>query len=162
MLDRFRAWYDDRGVSAETFLSVHALRPTSPLDFDRRIDAVNHFRNLPEAAALAAANKRVSNILAKQGDGISTDTVSALLQEKAEVDLAQQLDTVEHEITPLFERGQYREALEQLAHLRSSVDNFFDQVMVMCDDETVKQNRLSLLARLRRLFLGVADISLLG
>jgi glycyl-tRNA synthetase beta chain len=162
MLDRFRAWYEDRGVSAETFLAVHALRPTNPLDFDRRIDAVNHFRNLPEAVALATANKRVSNILAKQSHPISTEIDSTLLQEKAEFELAHQLATVEHEVSPLFERGQYREALERLAHLRSSVDNFFDQVMVMCDDDAVKNNRLALLARLRQLFLGVADISLLG
>lgn len=162
MLDRFRAWYDDRGISAETFLSVHALRPTSPLDFDRRIDAVNHFRNLPEAAALASANKRVSNILTKQGGDISTDTNPSLLHEQAERELCAQLDMIEREITPLFERGEYRSALERLAQLRQSVDNFFDQVMVMADDEALKLNRLALLARLRRLFLGVADISLLG
>jgi len=162
MLDRFRAWYDDRGISAETFLSVHALRPTSPLDFDRRIDAVNHFRNLPEAATLASANKRVSNILTKQGGDISTDTNPSLLHEQAERELCEQLDAIEREITPLFERGEYRNALERLAQLRQSVDNFFDQVMVMADDEALKLNRLALLARLRRLFLGVADISLLG
>jgi len=162
MLDRFRAWYDDRGISAETFLAVHALRPTSPLDFDRRIDAVNHFRNLPEAAALASANKRVSNILTKQGGDISTDTNPSLLHEQAERELCAQLDAIEREITPLFERGDYRSALERLAQLRQSVDNFFDQVMVMADDEALKLNRLALLARLRRLFLGVADISLLG
>lgn len=162
MLDRFRAWYDDRGVSAETFLSVHALRPTSALDFDRRIDAVNHFRNLPEATALAAANKRVSNILAKQGGSISTETNAALLHEQAERDLSNQLDSIEREITPLFERGEYRDALELLAQLRTTVDLFFDQVMVMAEDDALKQNRLALLARLRRLFLGVADISLLG
>jgi glycyl-tRNA synthetase beta chain len=162
MLDRFRAWYDDRGISAETFLAVHALRPTSPLDFDRRIDAVNHFRNLPEAAALASANKRVSNILTKQGGDISTDTNPSLLHEQAESELCAQLDAIEREITPLFERGEYRTALERLAQLRQSVDNFFDQVMVMADDEALKLNRLALLARLRRLFLGVADISLLG
>ena len=162
MLDRFRAWYDDRGISAETFLSVHALRPTSPLDFDRRIEAVNHFRNLPEAAALAAANKRVSNILSKQGGAISTDTDSSLLHEQAERDLASQLDSIEREITPLFEQGAYRDALERLAQLRTTVDLFFDQVMVMAEDESLKLNRLALLARLRRLFLGVADISLLG
>jgi glycyl-tRNA synthetase beta chain len=162
MLDRFRAWYDDRGISAETFLSVHALRPTSPLDFDHRIDAVNHFRNLPEAAALASANKRVSNILTKQGGDISTDTNPSLLHEQAERELCEQLDAIEREITPLFERGEYRNALERLAQLRQSVDNFFDQVMVMADDEALKLNRLALLARLRRLFLGVADISLLG
>lgn len=162
MLDRFRAWYEEKGVSAEIFLSVHALRPTSPLDFDRRIKAVNHFHKLPEAAALAAANKRVSNILAKQGGDISTETNPDLLQEKAERDLASQLDLIEHEITPLFEQGQYQDALERLAHLHDPVDNFFDQVMVMAEDEAIKLNRLALLARLRRLFLGIADISLLG
>ncbi|MBV0933779.1 glycine--tRNA ligase subunit beta [Marinobacterium weihaiense] len=162
MLDRFRAWYDDRGISAETFLAVHALRPTSPLDFDRRIDAVSHFRNLAEAEALAAANKRVSNILSKQGGDISSAVNADLLQEAAEQALASALTSAEHELQPLFEQGDYRTALERLAGLRDVIDSFFDNVMVMADDEAIRANRLALLKRLRRLFLGVADISLLG
>lgn len=162
MLDRFRAWYDDRGISAETFLAVHALRPTSPLDFDRRIDAVSHFRNLAEAEALAAANKRVSNILSKQGGEIASEIDTALLQEDAEKALAAALTSAEHDLQPVFEQGDYRTALERLAALREVIDTFFDNVMVMAEDEAVRANRLALLKRLRRLFLGVADISLLG
>lgn len=162
MLDRFRAWYDDRDISAETFLSVHALRPTSPLDFDRRIDAVSHFRNLAEAASLAAANKRVSNILGKQKGDIATAVDSDLLQEDAEKALALALSEAEHDLQPLFEQGDYRTALERLAGLREVIDTFFDNVMVMADDDATRTNRLALLKRLRRLFLGVADISLLG
>ncbi len=162
MLDRFRAWYDDRGISAETFLAVHALRPTSPLDFDRRIEAVSHFRNLAEAASLAAANKRVSNILGKQKGEIATDVDAELLQEDAEKALAAALTEVEHDLQPVFEQGDYRRALEKLAALREVIDSFFDNVMVMADDEAIRANRLALLKRLRRLFLGVADISLLG
>lgn len=162
MLDRFRAWYEDRDISAETFLAVHALRPTSPLDFDRRIEAVSHFRKLAEAESLAAANKRVSNILGKQKGEIATDVDADLLQEEAEKALASALAEVEHDLQPVFEQGDYRSALEKLAALREVIDSFFDHVMVMADDEAIRANRLALLKRLRRLFLGVADISLLG
>ncbi len=162
MLERFRAWYDDRGISAETFLSVHALRPTSPLDFDRRVQAVSHFRNLPEADSLAAANKRVSNILSKQEGEVASDVDASLLTEVAEKALAAAITTIEAEVQPLCEQGDYRSTLEKLASLREAIDSFFDSVMVMADDSAVRTNRLALLKRLRRLFLGVADISLLG
>ena len=162
MLERFRAWYEERGISAEIFQSVLALRPTRPLDFDRRIDAVSHFSYLPEAAALASANKRVGNILAKQGGSAPADVDPGLLEAQAELALYEQLERMEQEVTPLFQQGEYRSALERLAQLRRHVDTFFDQVMVMVDDDAIKQNRLALLARLRRLFLAVADISLLG
>jgi glycyl-tRNA synthetase beta chain len=162
MLERFRAWYEERGISAEIFQSVLALRPTRPLDFDRRIDAVSHFSYLPEAAALASANKRVGNILAKQGGSAPADVDPGLLEAQAERALYEQLERMEQEVTPLFQQGEYRSALERLAQLRRHVDTFFDQVMVMVDDDAIKQNRLALLARLRRLFLAVADISLLG
>ena len=162
MLERFRAWYEDRDISAETFLSVHALRPTSPLDFDRRVQAVSHFRNLPEAGSLAAANKRVSNILSKQDGDVSADLDESLLAEEAEKALAKAITAIETEIQPLCEQGDYRSTLEKLASLRTDIDNFFDNVMVMADDAAVRANRLALLKRLRRLFLGVADISVLG
>jgi len=162
MLERFRAWYEDRDISAETFLSVHALRPTSPLDFDRRVQAVSHFRNLPEAGSLAAANKRVSNILSKQDGDVSADLDESLLAEDAEKALAKAITAIETEIQPLCEQGDYRSTLEKLASLRTDIDNFFDNVMVMADDAAVRANRLALLKRLRRLFLGVADISVLG
>jgi glycyl-tRNA synthetase beta chain len=162
MLERFRAWYEDAGINAEVFLSVVALKPSRPLDFDRRVKAVNHFRSLPEAAALAAANKRVSNILSKQGVTGIAEVSNALLTEAAEKSLAADIDAQKAVLAPLFAEGKYQEALESLAGLRTSTDAFFEDVMVMADDEAVKNNRLALLSQLRALFLGVADISVLG
>ncbi|SNC61589.1 glycyl-tRNA synthetase beta chain [Marinobacter sp. es.048] len=162
MLERFRAYYDEQGIGAEVYLAVHARRPTRPLDFDRRVKAVDAFRQLPEAQALAGANKRVSNILTKQGGDSIGETVDAsLLQDSAEKALAEQVDQQSAKVVPLFENGDYASALSSLASLRAPVDNFFDEVMVMADDEAVRNNRLALLNRLRNLFLRVADISLL-
>ncbi|AOY89394.1 glycine--tRNA ligase subunit beta [Marinobacter salinus] len=162
MLERFRAHYDELGIGAEVYLAVHARRPTRPLDFDRRVKAVEAFRQLPEAQALAGANKRVSNILTKQGgDSIGETVDSKLLQDSAEQALAEQVNQQADKVLPLFENGDYARALRSLAALREPVDNFFDEVMVMADDEAVRNNRLALLNRLRNLFLRVADISLL-
>ncbi len=162
MLDRFRAHYDEQGIGAEVYLAVHARRPTRPLDFDRRVKAVEAFRQLPEAQALAGANKRVSNILTKQGGDSIGETVDAsLLQDSAEKALAEQVDQQSARVLPLFENGDYASALSSLASLREPVDSFFDEVMVMADDEAIRNNRLALLNRLRNLFLRVADISLL-
>ena len=162
MLERFRAHYDEQGIGAEVYLAVHARRPTRPLDFDRRVKAVEAFRQLPQAQALAGANKRVSNILTKQGGDSIGETVDAsLLQDAAEKVLAEQVDQQSAKVLPLFDQGDYAEALTSLASLREPVDNFFDEVMVMADDETIRNNRLALLNRLRNLFLRVADISLL-
>jgi len=162
MLDRFRAWYEDAGINAEVFLSVLALKPSRPLDFDRRVKAVNHFRTLNEASALAAANKRVSNILNKQGVEGTAEINAALLAEKTEKTLATAIESQKALLAPLFAEGKYQEALESLSSLREPVDAFFDNVMVMADDEAVKNNRLAILSQLRALFLGVADISVLG
>ncbi|SFL93804.1 glycine--tRNA ligase subunit beta [Marinobacter zhejiangensis] len=162
MLERFRAHYEEQGIGAEVYLAVHARRPTRPLDFDRRIKAVEAFRQLPEAQALAAANKRVSNILTKQGgEAIGEAVDNSLLQDDAEKALAEQVAAQSEAVLPLFEQGDYGAALSSLANLRQPVDNFFDQVMVMADDEAIRNNRLALLNRLRNLFLRVADISLL-
>lgn len=162
MLERFRAYYDERGIGAEVYLAVHARRPTRPLDFDRRVKAVEAFRQLPEALALASANKRVSNILTKQGgDSIGEAVDNALLQDAAEKTLAAKVEEQAQNVLPLFEQGDYASALTSLASLREPVDIFFDEVMVMADDEAVRNNRLALLNRLRNLFLRVADISLL-
>jgi glycyl-tRNA synthetase beta chain len=124
MLERFRAWYEDAGINAEVFLAVLAIKPSRPLDFDRRVKAVNHFRSLTEANALAAANKRVSNILSKQGVTGTTDVDSALLSEEAEKSLAAAIDTQKAALAPLFAEGKYQEALESLAGLRAPVDAF--------------------------------------
>ena len=162
MLERFRAHYEEQGISPEVYLAVHARRPTRPLDFDRRVKAVEAFRQLPEALALAGANKRVSNILTKQGgDSIGESIDSELLQDKAEITLADQIRQQADKALPLFEKGDYATALSSLASLREPVDNFFDEVMVMADDEAVRNNRLAMLNLLRNLFLRVADISVL-
>ncbi len=163
MLERFRAFYEEQGISAEVYLAVHARRPTRPLDFNRRVKAVDSFRKLPEAEALAAANKRVSNILTKQGgSSIGEQVDNALLQDKAEIALSEQVSQQAEKVIPLFDQGDYGTALSSLADLRASVDAFFDEVMVMADDEAVRNNRLALLNRLRNLFLRVADISVLS
>lgn len=160
-MGRFRAWYQDQGISVDVILAVLARRPTSPADFDSRIKAVTHFRSLEQAAALAAANKRVSNILAKVEGDIASDIDSNLLQESAEQALASKLNELQPQLEPLFANADYQQALALLASLRESVDTFFEDVMVMADDEALKQNRLALLSKLRAQFLHAADISLL-
>ncbi|MEH6576221.1 MAG: glycine--tRNA ligase subunit beta [Amphritea sp.] len=162
MLDRFRAWYEAKGIAVEVFLSVLAVKPSRPLEFDKRVKAVSHFRTLSEAGALAAANKRVSNILSKQGVSDAQVVSEELLQDAAEKTLAAAISAKQSSLTPLFQKGDYKAVLEQLADLRPDVDRFFDDVMVMADDESVRNNRLALLSQLRSLFLGVADISVLG
>ena len=165
---RYRAMYEDQGIAVDTILAVQALSPDSPLDFDRRIRAVQHFRALPQAAALAAANKRVANILAKEADqasllsqGAANIVDPSLLVEAAEQALFAQLEALEPVVQPLLAAREYTPALSKLAALRESVDQFFDQVMVNTDDAALKLNRLRLLARLRGLFMSVADVSVL-
>ncbi|WP_150305619.1 glycine--tRNA ligase subunit beta [Pseudomonas saliphila] len=162
IFDRLRARYEDEGIDVAVYQSVRAVTPTSPLDFDQRIQAVQAFRRLPEAEALAAANKRVANILSKADIAIETTVDSALLNEPAEVELARAVQDAERAAEPLARNRQYTGSLESLATLREPVDAFFDQVLVNAEDPAIKANRYALLARLRGLFLGVADISLLG
>ncbi|EKO3793080.1 glycine--tRNA ligase subunit beta [Vibrio metschnikovii] len=161
MLGRFRAWYQDEGFSVDVIQAVLARRPTKPADFDQRVKAVSHFRELEAAEALAAANKRVGNILAKFAGQLPAEVALALLQEPAEKALAQDVAVMSEALEPVFASGDYQQALSQLASLREPVDAFFDNVMVMADDEALKQNRLTLLNDLRNLFLQIADISLL-
>ncbi|SHI23680.1 glycine--tRNA ligase subunit beta [Ferrimonas marina] len=161
MLARFRAWYQEAGFPADVIQAVLALRPTRPLDFDQRVKAMQHFRSLDAAEALAAANKRVGNILAKV-DGEIADSVDAgLLQEDAEKALATKLSEVAQAITPLYANGDYQAGLVKLAELRESVDQFFDNVMVNAEDPALRANRQALLKQLRSLFMQVGDISLL-
>ncbi|RUR35794.1 glycine--tRNA ligase subunit beta [Vreelandella populi] len=161
MLDRFRAWGQEEGISTEMYLAVRARPVTNPLDFARRLRAVKAFSQREEAAALAAANKRVSNILGKQAHDGSTQVNQQLLQEDAERTLFEAVTQCQASVTPLFKAGDYQQALDTLATLREPVDAFFDDVMVMADDEAARRNRLALLASLQALFLKVADISLL-
>ena len=158
---RYRATYQANGFSAELIQSVLDRRPTKPVDFDKRIQAVAKFQVLPEAAPIAAANKRISNILAKVKGDISDEINVDLLSESAEKALSEKLIALEATLAPLFAKKDYESALFELASLQAPVDAFFDNVMVMAEDEAVKQNRLAMLKRLRNLFLQVADVSVL-
>lgn len=160
MLDRFRAWYDDQTIPINVFQSVNAKKLSHPLDINHRVQAVNYFRQLPEADALAVANKRVANILSKV-DFQQTEVDQNLLQESAEKTLAAVVLKKQQEVSPLFAARDYQAALTALATLREPVDDFFDHVMVMVDDKALKTNRLALLQQLRNLFFEVADISCL-
>jgi glycyl-tRNA synthetase beta chain len=161
MLGRFRAWYQDEGYTVDTIQAVLARRPTRPADFDARMKAVSHFRTLEAASALAAANKRVSNILAKSEETLNDRVNSATLKEPEEIALALQVVVLRDKLEPVFAAGRYQEALVELAELREPVDAFFEKVMVNVEDKDLRINRLSMLAKLRELFLRVADISLL-
>ncbi|WP_114720191.1 glycine--tRNA ligase subunit beta [Vibrio cholerae] len=161
MLGRFPTWYQDAGFSIDIIQAVLARNPTKPADFDQRVKAVSHFRALEEAEALAAANKRVGNILAKYDGELGEEIDLALLLEDAEKALAEAVEIMAEALEPAFATGNYQEALSKLAGLRAPVDAFFDNVMVMADDEALKKNRLTLLNKLRNLFLQIADISLL-
>ena len=161
MLGRFRAWYQEQGFAIDTIQAVLARRPTRPADFDARMKAVTHFRTLEEAAALAAANKRVSNILSKSDDALNDTVLASLMNAPEEIRLAAYVTDLKTQLAPLYAEGKYQEALTELASLREAVDAFFDSVMVMDKDDNIRSNRLTLLNELRNLFLGVADISLL-
>ncbi len=162
IFDRLRARYEDEGIDVAVYQSVRSVHPDSPLDFDQRVQAVQAFRRLPEAEALAAANKRVANILAKADSTVPGTVDQQLLSETAEQALAAALSDAEAAVAPLARQRQYSATLNRLAALREPVDAFFDQVLVNAEDERIRANRYALLARLRGLFLGVADISLLG
>ncbi|PCE68404.1 glycine--tRNA ligase subunit beta [Salinivibrio sp. YCSC6] len=161
MLGRFRAWYQDMGYSVDIIQAVLARRPTKPADFDSRVKAVSHFRSLEEAEALAAANKRVGNILAKYDGELPSSVDTSLLQEDAEKALADVVAEKVAAVKPLFADSDYQGALTELAQLRTPVDTFFDNVMVMADDPALKANRLAMLHLIREQFLNVADISVL-
>ena len=163
ILERFKSWYKEEGIGSEVFAAVSALGLSNPLDINARVQAVQQFSQLPESVALAAANKRVSNILAKQLADTSPVSLDAkLLQENAEQQLASEIERLTTLVTPLLERRDYSGVLSQLAKLREPVDSFFDQVMVMAEDPEVRNNRLALLHSLRQLFINVADISQLA
>ncbi|WP_437880272.1 glycine--tRNA ligase subunit beta [Pseudomonas sp. LRF_L74] len=162
IFDRLRARYEDEGVDVAVYQAVRALNPGSPLDFDQRVKAVQAFRKLADAEALAAVNKRVSNLLAKF-DGQLPESVQAhYFDNPAEFALYSAIKQAENAVQPLADERRYGEALEQLATLRGPVDAFFEGVLVNAEDANIRANRYALLARLRALCLGVADISVLG
>ncbi|KPW98516.1 MULTISPECIES: glycine--tRNA ligase subunit beta [Pseudomonas syringae group] len=162
IFDRLRARYEDEGVDVAVYLSVRALQPASALDFDQRVQAVQAFRKLPQAAALAAVNKRVSNLLSKAEGSIAQTVEPKYFDNANEFSLYSAIQQADHAVQPMAAERQYSESLARLAMLREPVDAFFEAVMVNAEDANVRANRYALLSRLRGLFLGVADISLLG
>ncbi len=159
LMERLRRYYLDAGVSPDTFEAVLAINTTKPLDFHQRLLAVTEFRKLSEAESLAAANKRIGNILKKSNTKIESSIDNKLLSEEAEIKLATSLNDYEQKLAPMLDKRDYKSALSTLAGLREDVDRFFDSVMVMCEDEDIKNNRLALLNSMHTLFLQIADIS---
>ncbi len=162
--ERLRRYFLDRdaGLDTETFDAVLARQPSSLVDFERRLGAVQAFITLPSASSLAAANKRIANILKKAGDQGALAVKEKLLKEAAELELWAALKAARETLDPMLERREYTAALSELAKLRSVVDQFFDDVMVMVEDKATRKNRLALLTELRALFLDVADVSKLA
>jgi glycyl-tRNA synthetase beta chain len=163
VIERLRAYYveGDAGftVTTEMFDAVLATRPASPLDFDARLRALVEFLRLPEAQALAAANKRIANILRKSTEPVGDRVDSDRLLDPAEQILGEQVEAIGRQVEPRFKARDYTEALKSLAVLRDAVDAFFDSVMVMADDPTLRANRLALLKRMQGLFMHAADLS---
>lgn len=162
IFDRLRARYEDQGVDVAVYQAVRAVNPVSPLDFDQRVQAVQAFRKLPEAEALAAANKRVSNLLGKADGKVATSIAAHYFDTPSEFALNAAIQQAEQAVQPLAQARMYNEALAKLASLRTPVDSFFETVLVNAEDPNVRANRYALLAKLRGLFLGVADISVLS
>ena len=159
LLERLRRYYLDEDVSPDSFEAVLAINTSKPLDFHHRLTAVTEFRKLPEAESLAAANKRISNILKKSDVTDIKKINDKLLAEDSELTLAKSLNDYQIRLAPMMKNRDYKSALTELAGLRETVDSFFDNVMVNCDDEAIKINRLALLSNLSALFLLTADIS---
>jgi len=163
VFDRLRAYYLEGspgfGVTPEMFDAVLATRPGSPLDFDARLRALGEFLSLPDAASLAAANKRIANILRKATERVGDRVDENLLRDPAEQVLGEQVDAMARQVEPKFAAREYTQALRQLAALRKAVDDFFDDVMVMAEDPALRHNRLALLKRMQGLFMHVADLS---
>ena len=161
VFERLRGYYTEEGIGSDQFDAVRAVEPETLVDFDQRLRAVTQFAQMPEASALAAANKRIGNILRQADSAVSGKIDTALLDAGAEHELHRQVEATALAIAPLLGSRNYIDCLRALASLRVPVDAFFDAVMVIADDPGKRRNRLLLLARLRRLFLDVADISLL-
>src|SRR5690606_4255448 len=162
ILDRLRGYYADRGVPVQQFSAVAALRPGSLRDFDRRIEAIANFARLPEAEALAAADKRIRNILRKADGTVDEGVDATLLVEPAEQALSTAVESAWSEAGPALERGDYVAALARLAQLRPEVDAFFDAVMVNAEDPALRANRLALLQRLAKRLGAVAELGQLS
>ena len=159
MLDRLHAYYLDKDIRPDVLDAVISTKPTRPLDINNRLLAVEAFSQRTEATSLAAANKRIGNILKKVKGNLPGKIDEKLLQENAEKQLHKVLTTIDDKVQKFIDSAKYQDALAELSTLRESVDQFFDDVMVMADDENLKNNRIALLNKLHGLFLQIADIS---
>ncbi len=161
IMERLKWYYQDQGVKVDSIEAVLVCRPTSPLDVDQRLRGIEQFRQRPEAESLASANKRIHNILKKAEESFSDEPNQTYFNHRAERQLYDEMEVVREKMAPLLKQGEYQTALQHLASLREAVDHFFDHVMVMDEDRTLRINRLAFLQKLRLLFLQVADISVL-
>ena len=159
--ERMKGYFQSRGFKAEEIASVQACSPVRPLDFALRLQAVSQFFNKRKNAAdsLASANKRISNILAKTNFDSNHLFDPALIQVVAEQRLTDSVETISDEVKQLFAENHYDKGFEKLSSLKTPVDEFFDQVLVMDKEQSIRNNRLALLDTIRQLFLGAADIS---
>ncbi|MBD8899618.1 glycine--tRNA ligase subunit beta [Rhodanobacter sp. DHG33] len=166
VLDRLRGYYAEQGCPAEAYEAVLAVQPETLPDFGRRLHAVVEFARLPEAASLAAANKRVANILRKQAEeggeqALAHEVDAAHFESDAERALAEALAAAGKDTADPLQQGDYTRVLKRLAQLQAPVDAFFEQVLVNAENPAVRRNRLALLGRLKSAFGAVADIALL-
>lgn len=160
--ERLRSLYQEQGIRFEVFAAVMGVNPSHPLDIDQRVNAVQAFAGLPEAEALASANKRVMNLLAKAPAELDSRVQEELLSQDEEQELLQRINELGEQSDQYIQQADYAAALKTLAGLKTTVDRFFDAVMVMCDDEAIRNNRLSLLKLLAERFLKIADVSQLA
>ena len=161
-LERFRSWYDDKNIAVEVLRAVLATGITGPAEVDRRVAALNAFAGTDASIALAAANKRVANILSKSGETRAGKPMPDLFNEPAENQLYESLEGLKAVVADKISEGDYAAALSELASLQAPVDAFFENVMVNADDPAIRDNRHELLAALRNAFTGIADFALLG
>jgi glycyl-tRNA synthetase beta chain len=159
MMDRLKGYYLDLGFRPQVFEAVLATQPTSPADFNSRIKSVATFEKGEAAESLAAANKRISNILKKHKETIPTKINTTLFDSSQETQLHNQLSALENDLDNFAESKNYNASLELLSQLKSPIDDFFDHVMVMTDNTDIRDNRLALLSTLYKQFTRIADIS---
>lgn len=156
--DRMRAYYLDTGLPIDTFNSIPSLKIISPMEKDRRIKAVNEYRELPEARSLSAANKRITNILKKSVEKNRGAWNQKLLIDDSEKKLAEKISTLRPQLETLFNERKYVGYMKKLAELNDDVNNFFESVMIICDEKDIQHNRVALLHDLQDLFGKIADI----
>ncbi|SMN11255.1 Glycyl-tRNA synthetase beta chain [uncultured Candidatus Thioglobus sp.] len=159
MMGRLRNYYTEQGIEVDHFSAVLAQQPEKPYNLHQRLQAVVKFLQLPQAKILIVASKRITNILKSEDRSAHTELKKDRLIEPSEQQLAQALATMQLKIKPLLDSHEYVQALNELISLTNDINRFFDEVKIMCDDQSLRQNRLTLLQEINRLFLNIADLS---